>query len=244
MCTYNNCREWNSTSADLTKVKTCTQCWVKADLQDWDKWPARASYPRRIFYATDEAKPFELSGDECTLKCKTGFHLEYDDRNPDQRLSQSCVYDGCLTSDIFGYTPGEDPVTTSFICTSCWTPESINDASWSGKNVYLKIRVEGRDPNVPFIVDTKSEFCALQCDQGYWSNLNSEILKAPTPLDQMCTYDNCKGFNDTSQSLNTINSKTCTSCWTAADVDDWDKLPIKASYPKRIFYGTNEIEPF
>jgi hypothetical protein len=243
MCTYNNCREFDNVNTDTGKVKVCTACWTKEDVSDWDNWPARASYPRRIFYATDDETPFETHGDECRLKCRTGYHLEYDDRNTDQRLSQLCVYDGCLTWDIFGYTVGEDPSATSIICTSCWTPESVDDDSWSGASVYLKIRIEGRNPSVPFIVDTKSEFCALQCDKGYWSNLYSEILKAPTPLDQKCTFNNCKEFYDDRLDAG-VSSKSCKTCWTEEDVADWEKLPIKSSYPKRIFYGTDPIEPF
>jgi hypothetical protein len=51
----------------------------------------------------------------------------------------------------------------------------------------------GRLTTEPFSL--VSNQCKLNCATGYWSNWQSNYNPSVDPLDQRCTYDNCKNWN-------------------------------------------------
>ena len=83
--------------------------------------------------------------------------------------------------------------------------------------------------------------CALQCDTGYWSNLNSSStlinLVEPAP-DQRCSSDNCKTFNYNH------SPDDCITCWNETDMNVYSAWFARASYKEAGVSGRLQAEPF
>jgi hypothetical protein len=80
--------------------------------------------------------------------------------------------------------------------------------------------------------------------EGPWSG-NSVIcgkkLEFTTdPYKIKCTSDNCRTYNDDNDELAT----QCSSCWTEAEMTDYDKWPGKGSYKYWEVVGRDKTEPW
>jgi hypothetical protein len=163
----------------------------------YNTWIGRGSYTPHEVSGRVVAQPYKLENNMCALQCDAGYwaNLATTDHliSPtDAPRDQRCAFDNCKKFDA-AQSPKH--------CTECWDqPDMATYSLWLGKGSYLTTEISGRVLAQPFLLE--NNMCTLQCDTGYWSNLNSSSvlinMAEPAP-DQRCSSDNCKTFDVTQQ---------------------------------------------
>jgi hypothetical protein len=184
--------------ANITS-KSCDLCWEETDITPYASWDGRNSYSAINIAGRFQGKPFKiqnkpfnLADQKCMLQCKKGYWSNWDKGsalinavNPEH--DQRCTSDNCKTfisAQNAGY------------CDACWPAAEVNTyETWIGKSSYSQVQIAGKDASGPFLKHVATNSCQLQCDTGYWSYFNSNASGSTDPLDQRCTWDNCKGWN-------------------------------------------------
>jgi hypothetical protein len=114
-CTSDNCLKWDWKSAKENpkeNPRRCQECFQKSDVEPYNSFVGKHSYPPWNFYYRDREQPFTLDQNtkKCILRCISGYWVEnYDcdasfikpdgtvicknvDHDP---LKQRCVSDNC-----------------------------------------------------------------------------------------------------------------------------------------------------
>jgi hypothetical protein len=95
----------------------------------------------------------------------------------------------------------------------------------------------GVNPDTPFVLDTVTHRCLLNCAENY--TLQIDQNSATAVFDQRCEIDICKARNQLWGKL-----KGCTECWSKTDVDNYSTWKSNFSFDEQEMVGRNDNNPF
>jgi hypothetical protein len=91
-------------------------------------------------------------------------------------------------------------------CFQCWSEDEIaNFTTWDDRHLFNYPELSGRFKTLPFRL-TEANYCALQCEPGYWSNFKSSHSAAIDTTHQRCNSDNCKNWDYTVLDENSVET--------------------------------------
>jgi hypothetical protein len=166
-CTSNNCKTMDSSQ----DPKWCLSCWEELDVNPYGSWFGKGSYLPAETEGRDTAAPFLLDPvtHTCGLQCATGYWTNKGTdyiNTTDWQWHQRCTSDNCKTFDT-----AKSPKW----CLTCWIESDIDPyGSWLGKGSYLPTETVARDTSVPFLLDSATGICGLQCAATYWTNKGTD----------------------------------------------------------------------
>merc|ERR1712146_639310 len=168
----------------------------------------RGSYTEQEILGIHEKTPFIKRFNynrlgQCELQCKEGYWSNYRSsyNTASEMNDQRCTYDNCKNWNYSDVT--SNPLPTAKTCTTCWTKDDIESATWEAKKAYGKIT--GWDLTEPFKLSTDTNVCEVQCDSDHWSNVSAgSFNEAANALEQRCTGINCKSWDYANELENSI----------------------------------------
>jgi len=223
-CNYSNCKTWDWESP-TGNPKVCLSCWKRADIVDYDNWPAKISHKSNFLkYHADE--PYELVNGKCYPICSGKYK---DNMKVAAETAQwKCGSSVCKKDSI---NEAGDA-----ICLSCWGATDIaNRATWDAADSYPIAIMNPLIQTLPFNL-TKEGKCLMNCRDGFSGNHAFEV---ETELHR-CTYTNCKTADWTDAS----NTKNCLTCWEPSDWENFNEWTGNNQYSKLELYGSHVTVPF
>jgi hypothetical protein len=126
---------------------------------------------------------------------------------------------------------------TNKICTACWSGEDVKNSQWPAQKSYSANALVGVNPETPFILDTATHRCIMNCADGYTLVIN--LNSATAVFDQQCENVTCKAWDN-------IDGKPgdCTECWNKTDVDNYSTWKGNLAYDAQEIVGRDAINPF